>query len=265
MSRILFLFAAVGCLLMLTAGAPSIGVVQSGGEFRVDGASVRGNATLFDGSLVETASARSILQLGALQVTLLPESRVKVFHDHLEAGSLHIASPVTQSALQVQTAGARHVAVASRTGNIEVRNAAGMLVANVHAGDSLNFDDQAAASTALRMSGVVQTRGGSFFLTDATTNVTVELKGSDLAKYAGKKVLVEGSSIPGAPAAAGASQVVQVISIQSLAAGAGGAAAATGLSLAARAAIIGGVSVGGAAAGLAAAGTFSSSAPLSNK
>ena len=41
------------------AAAPVIGTVTAAGVFKVDNSGVRGNATLFEGSLVETAGARS--------------------------------------------------------------------------------------------------------------------------------------------------------------------------------------------------------------
>jgi hypothetical protein len=270
------------CLLTLNAAAPSIGVVRSNGEFRVDGSPIRGNATLFEGNLVETAAAQSVLQLGPTQITLLPGSRVKVFRDHFEAGALRIVSQAADAAVLVQTPGANRVDVASRTGVAEVRNSAGMLVAMVSPGDSLSFDTQGSASTEFKMTGTLQAKDGKFFLTDSTAKVTVELVGPDLAQYIGKTVDVTGSSIPNAKVAAGAAQAVQVTSIKAsskkiakagaaagagaAAAGAGAAAAGTtaGLSTAA-VVVIGGVAVGGTAGGLAAAGTFSSSPSVSTK
>ena len=66
-----------GSLTVLSA-ASSIGFVKSTGEFRVDGAAVHGNGTVFEGNLVETTSARTVIQLGDVQITLAPESRARV-------------------------------------------------------------------------------------------------------------------------------------------------------------------------------------------
>ena len=82
MSRILLCVILCGCLFALIGAAPSIGIIKSNGEFRVDGSAIRGNSTLFAGNLVETASARSVVQLAGVQITLLPDSRAKVFQDH---------------------------------------------------------------------------------------------------------------------------------------------------------------------------------------
>jgi hypothetical protein len=122
------------------------------------------------------------------------------------------------------------------------------------------------------MTGILQVKGETFLLTDATTNVTAELRGTALAKYAGKKVSVTGSIIGNAVPAAGASQVIQVTAIDAAsggkraagAAGAGAAGAATGgLSAGATAAIVAGVGVTGAVAGLALTGTFSGASAAS--
>jgi len=253
--------------LTLAAASDSIGVVRSNGGFLVDGSAIRGNATLFEGNVIETTATRSVLQLGGVQITVGPESRVKVFRDHLEAGALRIAPTAKDSDLQVQTPGKR-VDIAARAGSAEVRNSAGTLVAIVSPGNALTFEPQAAASTEFKMTGALQQKDGKFLLTDCTSKVTVELVGSDLAQYAGKTVEVTGSSIPGAPAATGTSHVVRVVTIKRASAGcpaAAAAGAAGGLSKGATIAIIGGVAVGGTVGGLAAAGTFSSTPSVSVK
>ncbi len=277
-----------GCFLVLAAASPSIGTVRSSGEFRVDGAAIRGNSTLFDGDIVETAVARSVVQLAGSQLTLLPASRAQVYRDRtilekgsglftgaqqqIEAASLRIAPAAAGAVLQVDVSAPGRIAVTARTGFAEVRNASGVLVASLRPGIALAFEPQTAASQ-VRLAGVVTSRDGKFFLTDTTANVTAEVQGADLKKYVGKKVEITGSPIPNATPAPGASQVVQVLSVSvvaiaavagsagaagAAAAGAGGAAAG-GISAAATAAIIGGVAVGGTLGGMAAAnaGPFS--------
>jgi hypothetical protein len=279
-------------LLVLEAAPASIGTVKSAGEFRVDGSAIRGNSTVFDGSLIETAAARTVVQISGAEVTLLPDSRVKMYRDRtelekgstllrgpanhvVEAATLRIATASKDSVVQVELASPESVSVAARSGAAEVRNSSGVLVASLRTGMALAFDLQGGAATQVKMSGTLVSQDGKFLLTDATTNVKVELRGADLAKYAGKCVEIAGSSMPGAQAAAGASQVVTVVTIKSVscgkpgaaaaggAAGAGAAGAAHGISTGATVAIVGGVAVGGTFIGLAAAGTFSSS-PASN-
>ena len=172
-----------------------------------------------------------------------------------------------------------------------MRNSSGVLTASLRPGMALAFDPQAAAAAAVKMTGVIESRNGAYFLTDETTKVTIQLlDGADVSKYVGKKVEITGSSIPGASPAGGASQLVRTVTIKPVggkgkagavaAAGAGaaggtaagtaggaaaGAGAAAGLSGAAVGAIVGGVAVAGTVGGLAAAGTFSSDAPVSRQ
>jgi len=208
MSKSLGLFIVAGCIFSLSAASPSIGVIRSSGEFRVDGAAVRGNATLFEGSLVETAAARSMIRIDGAQITLLPQSRVTVFRDHVQAGALRISSSAKGSVVEVQTAQSGRVDIAAATGVAEVRDSAGTLVAVVRPGLALDLNPpQGGATSAFQATGVLESRNGKFYLTDSTTHVTVELQGTDLAKYVGKTVEVTGSTIPGAPVATGVSQV----------------------------------------------------------
>jgi hypothetical protein len=290
----------IGCLLALTAAPASIGIVKSTGQFRVNGSAIPGNSNLFEGDVVETAGGRSIVQIGATQFTLLPESRAHIFRGRtvlekgsglfagapsyaVEAATLRIAPAAKNAVIQVEISAPNRISVATREGGAEVRNSSGVLVASLRSGMALAFDPQAAgASTALKIKGTVESGDGKFFLTDTTTNVKFELQGTDLAKYDRKCVEIAGSSIPGVTAAAGASQVCQVVTIQQVGckkvaaaagaagagaagAGAAGAGAATGISAAATAAIIGGVAVAGVLGGLAAAGTFSGGGPVSNQ
>src|SRR5689334_18057884 len=53
-----FLFSVAGL------AAPAIGIVTASGHFNVEGSQVWGNATLFDGTMIETSSASSELALG---------------------------------------------------------------------------------------------------------------------------------------------------------------------------------------------------------
>lgn len=289
MLRSLISLLTSGCLFVVTATPPSIGIVKSNGEFRVDGSPVRGNGTVFEGNLIETTSARSVVQLHGVQITLLPDSRAKVYRNRtvfakgsglikevklhvIEVAALRITPATTGGVVQVEVAGPDRIAVAARSGAAEVRTASGVLLASLRPGMALAFDPQgAAASLALKMTGVLELRDGKYLLTDATSNITVELRGPDLAKFVGKRIEIKGSTIPGATPAEGASQVVRVgaRTVKVLGAtgtaGAAGAGSASGLSAAATGAIIGGVAIAGTVVGLAAAGTFSSERPTSPK
>jgi hypothetical protein len=283
MSKFAIFLLCVMCLLLVAVAAPlSIGFVRSTGDFRVDGSTIRQNGTVFDGNLIETSAARSVVQLASAEITLSPESRAKIFRDHtilekgtgvvkesgnhlIEADTLRISPSAKDSVVQIDVTSPTNITVAARSGSADVRSASGVLVASVRPGLAMAFGSQAGAATAFEMTGVEEFKDGKYFLTDSTTHVTVQLDGPDLVKYVGKCVEVTGSIIPGATPPAPASELVQVARIKAAscsttgAGAAGGAAARGGLSTAAKIAIIGGVAAGGAAVGLAAAGTFGTS------
>ena len=262
-----------GILFTLMASTPTVGIVKSTGDFRVDGSTIRGNGTLFEGNLIETAATRSTIQLGEAQITLLPHSSAKVYRDHtvlesgselvrngatntIEAATLQIASTAKDGVVLVAMGGPNNVRVYATSGGAQVRTAAGFLVASLSPGTGLAFTPQAGAATSMQMKGVLESTNGRFYLTDATSKTKAELRGTDLAKFAGKAVQVSGSVIPGAAASGGASQVVQVTKIEQLSSQ---AAKAAGIGAGAGgAAVAGGAAAGGAAAagaGAAVAGT----------
>jgi hypothetical protein len=132
---------------------------------------------------------------------------------------------------------------------------------------ALAFDTHAGASGAVTLHGKVELRDGKYFLTDPTTNVTVQLLGS-VSKYVGKNVEINGSTVPGATPAAGASQVVQVVSVKAAAAAGAGAATAAhaGLGIGAKVAIISGVAVtSGAGIGFATGALGGDESPASRQ
>jgi len=286
-----------GCLLILAAAPSSIGTVRSPGPFLVNGSAVSGNGTLFDGDVLETTGARSVVQLTDGQVTLGPASRARIFRDHtvleqgsetlsalsqsVEADTLHIAPTAKESVVQVQISAPNQVSVTAREGTAEVRNSTGILVASMHPGMALAFQPQAASSSTIKVGGKLESSNGRFYLTDCNTKVRYELQGASLASHVGQTVDVAGTGISGAKVGTGVSQAVQVTTIGTSVASAcpaaaqagtqagaptgapaGGAHAANagvagGLGAGGVVAIVGGVAVAGALGGLAAVGAFS--------
>jgi hypothetical protein len=179
---VMFLIAA-GSLLIVSAAAPSIGFVKSAGEFRVDGSAIRGNGTVFEGALVETTTARSVIQLAGTQITLAPDSRVRVYRDRsvlekgsesvkdvarhvVEAATLRITPSAPGSVVQIDLTAPTRVTVAATGGAAEVRNSTGVLTASLRPGMALAFDPEAAAPGAVKMTGVIESRNASWFLTE---------------------------------------------------------------------------------------------------
>jgi hypothetical protein len=259
-----------------------IGTVVAKGAFRMDNATVEGNATLFEGSTLETAQAASSVALsGGARLWLAASSRGKLFGDRLilekggtrldqgpgfrmEALGLTIQPERGASTGTVALKGAGRVEVAALTGAFRVLNGRGQLVANVAAGSALAFEPQAGAGTATRVSGCLESRDGHYLLTDEVTNVRVEVSGAGLAGETGNRVELTGQMDPAATPVSGTSQLIRVNQVRRVArgcgntgavaaaAGAGGAGAAAGIS-AATVAIIGGVAAAAVVGGLAAA------------
>src|SRR6266567_2060565 len=74
---------ATGTPRLQAEGTP-IGMAVANGSFLVDQSRVWGNTTLFDGSMIETATAASDLQLnGGVMMRLASESRARVYRDRL--------------------------------------------------------------------------------------------------------------------------------------------------------------------------------------
>lgn len=270
-------------------GMPVIGVVEARSAFRLDHATVTGNATLFEGATIETGLGPSSQELrNGARVTLLAESRGRFYDDHMvlergqgrldratgyffEARGLTVQPETGASTGRVVLEAGGSVEVAALTGSLRVLNAQRLLVAKVLPGAPLAFSPQTSVgSGTTRVSGRLLNKGGHYVLTDETTNVTVEVTGAGLKKLEGARVDITGFLDPTATPVSDATQVIRVTSITRLAAGTaaagtGGAAGGGGLSglaiSATTIAIIGGVAAAAVVGGLAATGTFSGSTP----
>lgn len=272
-------FLIVGCMLSVSGAPSSIGIVRSYGEFRVDGAAVRGNSTLMAGDVVETMAMNTTINLGGTEVTLLPESRAALYTDHttlqrgttllrgasshaLEAGNLRIVGTSPHSLLEVGYSDRKLITISSHAGAANVFTSSGELLASLNPGGSLAFEPasgasdsgsgQATANTGVTLKGKLTKKNGAFFLVSddgkiyEITSTTV-----NLAQYVGQVISVAGSIVT---TAAG----VTTVAAASVAAVA--IATGAGLSAAAITGIVIGISAGATVGGLAAAGTFSSPA-----
>ena len=302
MMSLIMMFATGGAQMgELASGAvPVIGTVVAKGAFRLDNATVTGNATFFEGATIETKSAESRMELSSgARVWLSTESKARFYGDHMilekgegqlqkaagfrfEARGLTIQPETGNASARVALAGGARVELAALAGSFRVLNARGVLVANVSAGRTLALEPQA-ADTTTKLTGTLSKVGGHYLLTDETTNVTVELAGPGLGKEVGNRVAITGAMDPTATPVTDASQFIRVTSLQHLgkgAAGSSGAAAAGkggaaggaaggggGMAISATTiAIIGGVAAAATLGGLAAAGKLpgqGSSAPIS--
>jgi len=284
--------ACVGLLAVCYAGGSSIGIAMINGTATVDNAAVRGNASVMDGSVVETGKGSSQLSLqNGARIDFGAASRGKIYHDHvilekgmgqLHAGSdfsvfanaLRVVSSDSNSTVRVAVKDSKRIQVGAVSGEAKVLNGQGLLLAKVMPGRIFEFDQEAGAAAQARVSGCVERRGGKYYVRDETTNVISEITGPGLDQYVRKHVDVTGSIDTTATPGAGATQVVRVSTggvsggtgtgCPAGYAGAAGAAGAgtagavgAGLSTGAVVAIVGGVAVASILGGLAASGEFS--------
>ena len=267
-----------------TFGA-AIGTITSNGRFEVEGATIWNQGTLIEGARVATGPAASRLQLnGGSDIRLGVASRARVYADRLllESGSVQGRLPANfrmeTSALglriegegaqadsaqaQIQLSENGKVLVASLEGSLAVRNPQGLLLARLVEGNAVELSGTQNGGTAsTKLTGVVKHQAGKYVITDEVTGVTAELRGDQVAKFAGKRIVASGELSAGATPAAGAEYVVLVQSIEmpaGAAAAAHGAATVgklTGMSTATKIGIVGGVVVaGGVSAGVVASG-----------
>ena len=281
-SRSLISLILVGSLTVSQAAGPALGVAIAKGNFHIDGSPVSDNATLFGGATIETGQASSRLQLSSgARIELAPQSRAKVFGDHLrlekglgelaakdyqiEAQSLRIATDEPTAVARVRIESARSVLVTAVNGPVRVYNEIGLLVANVRPGMALAFEPQAASPTSSERSGCLlrsKEDSSKYILVDQVANVTVEVRGAGLAEQVGNQVKITGTAFRSAVPVAGAAQVIQAGAVEVVAQGgcvlttgaaaAGGAPRTGGISNGAKIAIAV-VAVGGAAGGIVAA------------
>src|SRR5438034_1104635 len=160
--RVIGIVAMAGVLTALLAAGSAIGMAVANGGLMVNHSQVWGNATLFDGSVVETTAGYSRLQLEkGVQVRLASDSRATV-HDgrlvldagqgdiesansyEIEAKTLHIRTASAGTQARVKVSNGHTVMVAAVHGAVRVTNATGLLIARVDAGSTLSFEPQAA-------------------------------------------------------------------------------------------------------------------------
>lgn len=282
--RTIVTLLVAGSLAAAWGAAPAIGLAVARGSFLVDGARASGNATLFEGTTVETSRVLSELRLeGGARMRLASDSRAQVHRDYLllergigevgpgaayqiRASGLRITAAGASSG-RVALAGGSKVQVAALAGSFRVTNAEGMEVANVTTGAPLELEPQApGASAPSHLTGCLHRKNGRLLLSDETTGVVAELTGAGLDAEAGNRLDVTGVRDPAARPAGDAGHLIRVSGWKRLAKGcpAKAAAAATksgqagggaGVSVT-TVSIIGGVAAAAAVGGLAAAGAL---------
>jgi len=258
---------------VICAATPAIGVAVSQGNMIVNSGETPGNATIFDGSTLQTETMASQVQMkDGSRIQFAGESRGKLFTDHvdLQEGSAKVSGyPLNANGLSIRpdktgTAAVsihgKAVEVAALTGGVHVFNAQGINVGNLVPGRALNFTPQdAGASAPSSLTGCAVKSKDQILLTDEKSNVTAQLRGSKVKT--GKHITVTGSVASSATPVSGATQVVDVASVKdtpgpcmtaaqiAAAAGIAGVSVTTAVIVGVAAAAAVGVSVGVATSG----------------
>jgi hypothetical protein len=221
------------CMLSYAAaGTVSIGTASARGDIRVDSYSVKGNATLFDGSVVETGQATADLRLGkGTEITLATASRGTVYSDRLvlqhgqseltasnsfqlEANGLRVTPNEPNSRGVVSLMAGNTVEVASLNGSFGVTNDHGVLLANVGPGHIVSFAMMEDGDpTTFSGVGVISYGNGQYYL-ETSGNAKYLLTCKDLKKYIGDKVFVNATLQRSSAQTGGVTSTLCVKSVQ---------------------------------------------------
>jgi hypothetical protein len=224
-----FVLSCIFCCA--SAATVSIGSVFARGGMWVDNYRVLGNATLFDGSVVQTGHATAILRLGkGAEITMASDSRAAIYRDrllilqgeteltaspsfHIEANGLRATPGEENSRGVVSFTAENTVEVAAITGSFAVADGQGVLLASVHPGQSISFAMQANSDpSACIATGRIGLDSGNYFVTVVPTGIKYQLAGKDLAKLlgnlVGESVAIKGAIVSGAAPAGEAKAVI---------------------------------------------------------
>jgi hypothetical protein len=216
-----FLFVVISAVAI--AATPAIGIVTASGHFTLDRSQVWGNATVFEGSVVETGSASSEIALrNGAKLQLAKDSRARILSDRvvIEKGIGQVSAPesfeVNAANLRIHSTGRLRLAVgetvqiASLVGNARVSSASGMLLAAIPAGRTMSFSPQAADGTVTR-TGCLLFKDNHYIMQDENTQEVVELSGGqNLSAQVGNRVEITGTASSAKPAVTIATLIVNV-------------------------------------------------------
>jgi len=219
-SKTLFLSVFISSLAV--AASPAIGIVTASGHFTLDRSQVWGNATVFEGSVVETSSASSEIALrNGAKLQLAKDSRARILSDRvvIEKGIGQVFAPesfeVNAANLRMHTTGRLRVTtgdgvlVASLIGSTQVSSAAGILLAAIPAGRSMSFQPQSANGSVTR-TGCLLFKDHHFIIQDENTQEVVEVAGQNFAPQVGNRVEITGIASSAKPAVSIATLLVNV-------------------------------------------------------
>ncbi len=267
------LFLSLSISAIAFAASPAIGIVTASGHFTLDRSQVWGNATVFEGSIVETSTASSEIALrNGAKLQLAKDSRARILSDRIvmEKGIGQVSGPesfeVNAANLRIHTDGRLRVnmgdgvQIASLLGSVRVSSASGMLLAAIPAGRTMTFSPQAANGSVTR-TGCLMFKDNHYILQDENTQEVIELSSpQNISAQLGNRVEITGTASSAKPAVKIATLIVTVAGVTTKSNG-GCLSVATNLGAQTEAAAVAAAAAAAAAgAGAAAAGAGAATA-----
>ena len=226
-------FAFISVSVTPAAAGEAIGSVYSKGAYRMDGVGARGNATVFDGSTLETDEAAAQIHLtNGANMWLAPKTRVTMSAQQilllagmgqfetppryrLETRAVRVSAAQPHTTVRMALDESGGSVVAPLNGAVEVTNSRGLHVGELAGGSAVRFANQPGSDSRVSVSGCMSRNRDEITLTDTVTNVPVRLTGAGLEKQIGHMVDVSG--VESAPA--GDTPVVIVSAVRPLSPG----------------------------------------------
>ncbi len=212
------------------AGSRAIGTASARGDMVIDGESVKGNATLFEGTVVATTQATTTLRLNTgTEIKLATGSSGTLYGDRivlqrgtseftpsspfsLQANGLSVTSSAPNSRAVVSMSGSNVVDVTTVAGAVQVINERGVLLARVIGGRTASFALQqpTPGSGQVRISGQIIKADGHYFIVESVSNARYEITGRSFFWAENQEVTVTGTFDKSAPPVSGATGVIRV-------------------------------------------------------
>ena len=212
------------------AGSNAIGTASARGDMRIDGYAVKGNATLFDGTVVETDQATAALRLGqGVEIKLASASRGTLYRDRmvleqgesefassnsfsLEAKGLRVTPDQPSSRAVVSMTGLTTIEVAALAGGFQIANDRGLLLAHLSTGRAMSFamQTQTGGGGSITVEGQLYKEDGHYYIMQSLSNTIYLLKGRGFFWSEGQEVTITGTTDPRATPTGGAKAVIDV-------------------------------------------------------
>lgn len=236
--------AMIFCTLSYAmAGTSAIGTASARGNMRVDGYAVKGDATLFSGTVVETGQNSAALRLDkGVEVKLATDTQGTLYRDHIvlqhgstelktsspfqiEARGLHVTAVQPNSTGTVSMSEENTVEVAALTGAFRVTNSRGFVLAKIKPGSAISFGAsqeapvRSATPVQMTLFGDLTSENGHYYLNLPAPDLGVvyDLTGNNLASMVGKRITITGLADFNAKPTGNASYVIDVQNAQEMA------------------------------------------------